>query len=123
MSLVLSSLPKTWIFDLDGTLVVHNGYKHGKDEMLPGVKEFFAKIPQEDAILIITGREPEAREKTVDFLHSAGIRFNEIIFGLPLGERILFGDDKPSGLCTSYAVRRIRDQGLEDFSFTVDENL
>ena len=26
-TLVLSSLSKTWIFDLDGTLLKHNGYK------------------------------------------------------------------------------------------------
>ena len=25
--LILSTLPKTWIFDLDGTIVRHNGYK------------------------------------------------------------------------------------------------
>ncbi len=25
--LILSTLPKTWIFDLDGTLLRHNGYK------------------------------------------------------------------------------------------------
>ena len=24
--LVLSTLPKTWVFDLDGTLLKHNGY-------------------------------------------------------------------------------------------------
>ena len=26
-TLVLSTLPKTWVFDLDGTLLKHNGYK------------------------------------------------------------------------------------------------
>lgn len=34
--LKLSSLPKTWIFDLDGTILVHNGYKNGGDRILPG---------------------------------------------------------------------------------------
>ena len=33
----LDDIEKTWIFDLDGTLVVHNGYKNGVDELLPGV--------------------------------------------------------------------------------------
>ena len=38
---IFSNLNKTWIFDLDGTLVIHNGYKCGEDTLLPGVKEFF----------------------------------------------------------------------------------
>ena len=39
----LDDIEKTWIFDLDGTLVVHNGYKNGVDELLPGVKKFYEK--------------------------------------------------------------------------------
>ena len=39
--LILSTLPKTWIFDLDGTIVRHNGYKlDGKDSLLAGMKEY-----------------------------------------------------------------------------------
>lgn len=48
--LVMSSLPKTWIFDLDGTLVVHNGYKTGEDLWLPGAVECLRSIPEEDYI-------------------------------------------------------------------------
>ena len=33
-TLKLSTLNKTWIFDFDGTLVVHNGYKTGEDRFL-----------------------------------------------------------------------------------------
>ena len=53
----LTDLSKGWILDLDGTLVVHNGYKTGKDTILPGVKEFFEKnIKPEDYVLIISAR-------------------------------------------------------------------
>ena len=48
---MMSELSKTWIFDLDGTLVVHNGYKTGEDALLPGVREFFRSIPEGDYIL------------------------------------------------------------------------
>ena len=35
----LSPLNKTWIFDIDGTVCKHNGYKlDGYDTILPGVK-------------------------------------------------------------------------------------
>lgn len=37
-----SPLAKTWILDIDGTIVKHNGYKiDGYDTLLEGVKEFF----------------------------------------------------------------------------------
>lgn len=40
--IMVSSLPKTWILDLDGTIVKHNGYKiDGKDTLLQGAKQFF----------------------------------------------------------------------------------
>ncbi len=39
--LILSTLPKAWIFDLDGTILKHNGYKmDGKDTILAGVASF-----------------------------------------------------------------------------------
>lgn len=35
--LKISPMPKTWILDLDGTLLVHDGpYILGKDRFLPG---------------------------------------------------------------------------------------
>ena len=53
--LSLSTLAKTWIFDLDGTIVKHNGYKiDGKDSLLPGAKEYLDAIPEQDKILIFT---------------------------------------------------------------------
>lgn len=45
-TLVLSALPHTWIFDIDGTICVHNGYKNGGDVLLNGVKKFFPKYLQ-----------------------------------------------------------------------------
>jgi hypothetical protein len=121
-NLKLSSLPKTWIFDLDGTILVHNGYKNGGDRILPGVKEFFDKIPETDYILILTARKEEVLESSIKFLKDNGIRYNEILADIPFGERILFNDMKDSGLKTAYAINLKRDEGL-DFSVEVDENL
>lgn len=121
--LVLSPLSKTWIFDFDGTLVEHNGYKNGEDHILPGVQELFASIPEDDYILILTAREKEAAEKTELFLREHGMRFNQIIYEIPMGERIVFNDSKPSGLKMSYSVECTRNQGLEQFDYFIDENL
>ena len=104
-SLILSTLPKTWIFDLDGTIVVHNGYKvNGEDTLLPGVKAYLEKIPSEDKILFLTSRTEEYREITLEFLKQNGIRFDEIMFCMPMGERILINDRKPSGLDMAIAM-------------------
>lgn len=121
--LVLSSLGKTWILDFDGTLVEHNGYKNGNDHWLPGAKEFLKRIPETDYILILTAREKEAREKTEEFLKKHGIRYNDIKFEMPMGERIILNDSKPSGLQMSYAVECKRDEGLNDLNIVIDEKL
>ena len=121
--LVLSPLHKTWIFDFDGTLVEHNGYKQGEDHFLPGALEFLQQIPQEDYILILTAREKEAAEKTERFLREHQVRYDHIIYEMPMGERVLFNDSKPSGLRMSYAVECSRNEGLDNFSVRIDENL
>ncbi len=100
-----SDMQKTWIFDLDGTLVEHNGYlKYGEDVLLDGVKEFFDTIPEGDMIVILSARSSAYGAQTVEFLRKNGIRYNLIIFDAPKGERILVNDKKPDGLKCAYAI-------------------
>ena len=109
--LILSTLPKTWIFDLDGTLVKHNGYKEdGIDILLADAKEYLAEIPPEDKIIIVTSRTEEYREMIFFFQAEDGIRDDEILFNMPFGERILVNDRKPSGLDMAVAVNLNRDE-------------
>lgn len=109
-ALILSTLPKTWIFDLDGTLLKHNGYKtDGTDTVLPGAKEYLDRIPAGDKIVIFTSRTEEYREMTLDFLAEQKIRYDEIIFNMPMGERIVVNDRKPSGLDMAVAFNLDRD--------------
>ena len=123
MEMILSSLPKTWVLDLDGTLVVHNGYKLcGKDIWLEGAKEFLLSIPEDDMIIFLTSRTTEYAAQTEAFLGESGIRWNHIIYGAPYGERILVNDDKPSGLCMAYAVGGDRDS-VWDVKYTIDKTL
>lgn len=108
--IVLSTLPKTWIFDLDGTILKHNGYKlDGYDTVLSGVKEYLGTIPPEDKVIFLTSRTEEYRDSTVRFLAEEGICYDEILFNMPVGERILVNDRKPSGLDTSVAFNIKRD--------------
>lgn len=122
-ALTLSALPKTWILDLDGTIVKHNGYKiDGRDTLLNGAKEFFASLGKDDMVIFVTSRTEAYAEETERFLRENGIRFDAIIYGVPYGERILVNDDKPSGLCMAYAFRKSRDSG-EFPDLVVDEKL
>ena len=112
----LSDLGHTWILDLDGTVVKHNGYLiDGEDTLLDGAKTFLDGIPQKDMILFITSRKEEFRDVTERFLQENSIRYDHIIFEAPYGERILINDDKPGGLKTSVAICGKRDQwcGIE----------
>lgn len=121
-NIVLSQLAHTWILDVDGTLCVHNGYKHGGDTILAGVKEFFAQIPSEDMIILLTSRTAEEERNLVAFMQQHGLRYDHIIFNAPMGERILINDAKPSGLKTAYALNKQRDASLE-VQLTIDEKL
>ena len=108
--LVLSTLGHTWILDLDGTIVKHNGYKiDGEDSFLPGAKEFLSSIPEKDMIVFLTSRTDEYRKDTEKFLKKNDIRYDHIIFNAPYGERILINDDKPSGLKMGMAINKERD--------------
>ena len=119
---VVSSLGKTWIFDLDGTILKHNGYKiDGIDSLLDGAKEFLSHIPDEDMIILLTSRRLEYKDITEKFLKENSIRYDQIIYEAPY-ERILINDRKPSGLDMSIGVNTNRDEFMTD-EFAVDEDI
>lgn len=119
----VSPLGKTWIFDIDGTIVKHNGYKlDGYDTLLEGAKKFFDNIPDGDMIILLTSRKKEDGDMTENFLKENGIRYDMIIYDAPYGERIIVNDKKPSGLITSVAVNTDRDEFMQT-EFEIDENL
>jgi hypothetical protein len=121
--LILSPLQHTWILDLDGTILKHNGYKiDGYDTFLPNAKKLLEKISTDDFIVFITSRTDEYKEITEKFLIDNNIRYNAIIYNAPYGERILINDCKPSGLATAIAVNVGRDE-LPEISIVIDENL
>lgn len=108
--MIFSPLSKTWVLDLDGTLVVHNGYKiYGEDVFLDGAQEFLKQIPEEDMIVFLTSRKLEYKKITEEFLKKHNVRWNHIIYEAPYGERILINDRKPSGLTMAHAINLARD--------------
>lgn len=117
----LSPLAKTWVLDLDGTIVKHNGYKiDGKDSFLDGAEKFLKTIPNKDMVIFITSRTNNEKELTESFLKQHQIRYDAIIYNAPYGERILINDAKPSGLNTALAYCTKRDEFL-DTIFEIDD--
>lgn len=121
-NLVLSSLPHTWILDVDGTICIHNGYKNGDDIIIDGVKKLFSQIPEEDMIILLTSRKKEEKENLIKFMDNNRLRYDFIIFDAPKGERILINDDKPSGLKCAYAINKKRNESF-NIHLDIDKKL
>jgi hypothetical protein len=119
---VLSALKHTWLIDIDGTILKHNGYKTSSEELLPGVKQFWSQIPESDYIILLSAREGIYKNSTLQFLREHQIRFDQAIFDLPTGERIVINDKKPGGLITAMAVDVNRDAGLGDLQVMCEGN-
>lgn len=110
MEIEMTALPKTWILDLDGTIVKHNGYKtDGKDTLLEEADLLIDQISESDMVIIVTSRTEDYRELTENFLKEKNIRYDHIIYDAPYGERILINDNKPSGRKMAYAIDLDRD--------------
>lgn len=105
-----SKLNKTWFIDIDGVIFLHNGYLHEKDGLVDGVKEFLDRISPNDYIILTSAREKKFLVKTKIMLKRHSIRYDQIIFDLPKGERILVNDIKPGGLRTAFAINTKRDK-------------
>lgn len=119
----VSPLGKTWILDLDGTIVKHNGYRlDGYDTLLPGAKEFLSNIGPDDMVIFLTSRGEDIMDATVNFLHAENIRYDHIIWKAPYGERIIVNDKKPSGLKTAVAINTPRDS-IPEVCIQVDTSL
>jgi len=119
----LTALPKTWVIDLDGVVLRHNAYLYGREEVLPGVWEFWDQVRPQDVVVVMTARMESERESTLRTLRLHGLRVDYALFGMPVGERVIINDIKPSGLVTAIAVNVPRDAGLGSLRVQIDEAL
>jgi len=119
---IFSKLNKTWLLDIDGTLIKNNEHLNGGDVLINGVKDFFKKINANDTVILLTSRNKKYKEELENFLQKNGVRFDNIIYDLPFGERILVNDEKNSGLKTAYAINKKRDEKLI-INYVIKEDL
>lgn len=125
INLLLSTLPKTWLLDIDGTIVKHNGHKlTDKEQLLPEVKNILERnIRIEDTIILTTSRKDNESNHIKELIKDICKCNVKLVSQLPHGERILINDQKESGLNTAYAINVKRDNGLSNVSIEYDSNL
>ena len=111
--------PKTIFCDIDGTLLENTGdiVKNYRESttILDGVISTMKDWEKHNfKIILITGRKESTRQHTEKQLQDLGIVYDELIMGLPNGDRVVINDKKPnSARNTAYGINVVRNKGLE----------
>jgi len=133
-------LYKTWFVDLDGTVLKHRTNneidnfinKYGEKSHLEEIPlvdriRFFRNLPKSDSIIVTTARLNHQREHTIRTLNHWKMPYNDLIFDISSGPRIVVNDIKPpltAGnkhyLDTAYALNVDRDISLVNNSDRCD---
>lgn len=106
---------KTYFIDVDGTIVKHLSASMvgvAKEELLPGVKEYWSTFDQNDFIVITTARPEILRSKTESILKDNDLRYDYLIMGLPYGPRTLINDTPDVTQPKAYAINLKRNGGF-----------
>lgn len=112
---------KTIFCDIDGTISFQSKDNETNFNrpmtLLPGVKEKFWEWENKGyTIIITTARKESLRDRTIQQLQDAGLFWDQLIMGLPGGERIVINDRTYSGMVRAIAIHREKNQGMEDIS-------
>ncbi|MDP1776524.1 MAG: hypothetical protein Q8K94_07900, partial [Moraxellaceae bacterium] len=118
----------TLFVDLDGTLVINSGqYSSPRWGDTDGIEKNITAINTLHAsgkveIILTTSRKESFREDTVEQLKRLGINYDQIIFGLVHGKRIVINDyakTNPYKSCDAINIKRNSD----DLSEMLEESL
>ena len=128
----MDTLNKTWFVDVDGTILYHQT-NYSLDELIEvlgedsfnyehpivSAVEFFQVLPETDIIVVATARENRHIDHTLNVLEYIGMPFDQWIFDLGSGPRVVVNDIKPPGaagnkraLKTAYGINLDRDGGI-----------
>lgn len=125
--IIIAKMTKTIFCDIDGTILKHKGdiYKNVLEtpEILNGVLDKFQEWDKNNyKIILTTGRKPSTRKQTIEQLNSLGIIYDELIMGLPNGDRILINDKKFNGVDnTAYVYNLVRNEGMNNLNFNLND--
>ena len=128
----METLHKTWFVDIDGTIFYHQcndtiddliekygESSHLHEKPIKNAIDFFKSRPKKDRIIITTAREGKHKEHTLRALNHYNMRYDQCLFDLAAGPRVVVNDIKPPGVAgntesitTAYAVNLSRDKGI-----------
>lgn len=123
----MNEYKKTIFLDIDGCILYHLGNlsKQYLDEpsIIPATLQ---KLNEWEAqghrIILTTGRKESMRRKTEADLEKLGIFYDQLVMGLPRGERVIINDRKPdSDMSTARAIMITRNGGIGNIK--LNENL
>lgn len=107
-------MTKTYILDIDGTLLEHipnfqEIHSHPSLRALPGAKEKTSLWHcQGHVIVLMTARPEGLRKLTEQQLHNAGIIYDMLIMGVGQGPRILVNDFVPGAEQKAIGINIVR---------------
>ena len=84
--------------------------------------KFFENLPTSDKVILMTARKEEFIPALKKFLKENNIHYDYLLTDMPMGERILVNDRKPSGLNMAHAVNKNRDCAF-DVTYKINEGL
>lgn len=110
---------KTIFIDIDGTVLRHNGDLSTQVlsdcPVLDGAIHKFNEWNRKGYhIILTTGRKECMRELTKSQLQGAGLFYDQLIMGLPRGQRVLINDSKPDVETTAIAFTVKRNSGIAE---------
>jgi mannose-6-phosphate isomerase len=117
-------IPKTIFCDIDGTIFEHTGdiiknYSQNPTILNNIVNTFKTWDKNNYKIILITGRKESTRQQTEKQLQDSGVIYDELIMGLPNGDRIIINDKKQNcSRNTTYAINVVRNKGFEHLDLT-----
>ena len=91
-------------FTPQGTPVLHYPQHSSKitdiglldEQLLPGVEDFWNRIPERDVIILTTAREERHRWLTQQMLNIFKLRYDQMIMAIGSGKRFLINDREES---------------------------
>lgn len=110
---------KTIFLDVDGCVLRHRGegacvqWSLGAGELLPGVREKLDAWEKAGyCVVLVTSRRECCRLDLERHLRALGLFWDQLIMGIPHGERVLVNDAKQGGAPSARAVVLGRNLGL-----------
>lgn len=118
MKLGKAELPHTFLLDIDGCILKHQGTISRMITELPvatkeAIEAIDHLISKGHIIILTTGRPASCKKQTKKQLRLLGISYHQLVMGVGIGARVIVndlrpGDDNP----TAAAICLTRDEGL-----------